>query len=610
MTKSTLRCMSFASLHASYCAGQLTPRQLVAQIIEQANRQQDFNTWIYRLSDAELEPYLQKLDGCSADDLPLYGIPFAIKDNIDLAGVPTTAACPAFAYTPSESAPVVAALIEAGAIPIGKTNLDQFATGLVGTRSPYGEVKNSFNPDYICGGSSAGSASATALGQVSFALGTDTAGSGRVPAVLNNIVGHKPTKGLISTQGVVPACRSLDCVSLFALHSEDIAVLAGIVFGAENKTETHDAYTRINHHANRLRYFNPGQGDQTFSFGVPAELDFQGNTETERLFKQARDKLVSRGGIAVELDFSDFLEAARLLYQGPWVSERWLATQGVDHNVILPVIAEIIAGANTQTAADAFAAQYQLAELKMRCDKAIAGLDFVLTPTTPTIFTRAQIAEQPIAYNSILGTYTNFMNLLDYCATAVPVGFTSSDVPWGVTLFAPAMHDIKLLGFADLLHRGMNMSLACSGHAIPESRPAAPLAEPTLPEQSIEVVVCGAHLQGQPLNWQLTERGATLIEKTSSAACYQLFALADGKRPAMIRNTNDGTAIEVEVWSLPNETFGSFVAGIPAPLGIGKVELHDGRWLSGFVCEDYGLQGAKNITHLGGWRKWLVERER
>ncbi len=603
-------CLSFSSLAKMYRSGELAPRELLQMLNKQADEQQAFNSWIYRLSATELEPYFCYLDTQSPDDLPLYGVPFAIKDNIDLATVPTTAACPEFAYTPSESAPVVAALIAAGAIPMGKTNLDQFATGLVGTRSPYGEGKNSFNPDYISGGSSAGSATATALGQVSFALGTDTAGSGRVPAVLNNIIGHKPTKGLISTRGVVPACRSLDCVSLLALHCEDIAKLIDIVC----QYDADDCYARPNHYANRYRYFHSQKVDSaqasTFYFGLPAELDFQGNSETEALFFQAVEKLQSMGGIAVELDFTAFTDAAKLLYQGPWVSERWIATQGVNRSAMLPVIAEVIATADQQTAADAFAAQYQLAALKKTCDKAIADLDFVITPTTPTFYTLKQMAEQPIVNNSILGTYTNFMNLLDYSATAVPVGFTQCGVPWGVTLFSQAFNDIHLLGFADQLHRGFDLPMGASDHVIPELNSATFKPQPILALANIEVVVCGAHLEGQPLNWQLVERDAHLVEKTYSASSYQLYALADGKRPAMIRNVEAGVAIEVEVWSLPVRNFGSFVAGIPAPLGIGRVELQDGRWLSGFICEGYGLEGAKNISRHGGWKNWLKQLAR
>jgi allophanate hydrolase len=591
--------LGLSALHAAYKRGDLTPRKLIHALSAQAAGQSDYNAWIYLLNEAELEPYLLALEGDDSHNLPLYGVPFAIKDNIDLAGIPTTAACPDFAYVPGESATVVTALIAAGAIPLGKTNLDQFATGLVGTRSPYGEGKNTFNPNYIAGGSSAGSAIATALGQVSFALGTDTAGSGRVPAALNNLIGHKPTKGLLSTRGVVPACRTLDCVSIFALSCEDAATVMEHAAAYDEA----DPYSRLNTFYNRLRYFS-SSAPAPFRFGVPAKPDFQRDGETEALFTASVQRLESLGGRAVRLEFEPFLETARLLYEGPWVSERWLATRHVDRASMLPVIREIIAGAEGKTAADGFAAQYRLATLKRQCDALMQDLAFVLTPTCPRFYTREEIAEQPIANNSVLGTYTNFVNLLDYSATAVPVGFTSSGVPWGVTLFTAAFDDIKLLSFAGLLQRDCALPLGATGHPLP-LKPVVPHASF---ESTIEVVVCGAHLQGQPLNWQLTERGGQLIETTHSSPQYQLYALADGKRPAMVRNETKGTAIEVEVWSLPHFNFGSFVAGIPAPLGIGKIELADGRWLCGFICDEFGLAGALNISRYGGWREWLASR--
>ncbi|MEZ5570702.1 MAG: allophanate hydrolase [Halioglobus sp.] len=587
--------LSLAALQTAYAHGDFTPRELVAKLLAQARRQSDYNAWIRLLDEVELEPYLRALERPGATSLPLYGVPFAIKDNIDLAGIPTTAACADFAYTPEKNAAVVSVLIAAGAIPLGKTNLDQFATGLVGTRSPYGEGKNSFDPEYISGGSSAGSAIATALGQVSFALGTDTAGSGRVPAVLNNLVGHKPTKGLLSTRGVVPACRTLDCVSIFALSCEDAATLTDVAIWYD----VDDPYARPNPFSNRRRYFS--DAPRSFRFGVPMELDFQGDQETRALFSESVERLQVLGGEVVSLDFSPFLEAAKLLYEGPWVSERAWATRNVDRASMLPVIRQIIEGADGKTAEDAFAAQYRLAALKKQCDALLLDLDFVLTPTCPRFYTRAEMAEQPILNNAVLGTYTNFVNLLDYSATAVPVGFTACGVPWGVTLFARAFEDMTLLSYAGMLHRDCEMPLGATGHRL---LPASATPSPAVVKE-VEVVVCGAHLQGQPLNWQLTERGGLMMEKTTSSPHYQLYALPDGKRPAMVRDETQGTAIEVEVWSLPHDSFGSFVVAIPAPLGIGKVELADGRWLSGFICDGYGLTGAKNISSYGSWRNWL-----
>lgn len=593
----TVNDLRLASLKAAYGSGAQTPRALLLQLREQALQQADYNAWIHLLTEQELEPYFLALEKMDSTALPLYGVPFAIKDNIDLAGIPTTAACPDFAYTPRENATVISVLIAAGAIPLGKTNLDQFATGLVGVRSPYGEGKNSFNQDYISGGSSAGSSIATALGQVSFALGTDTAGSGRVPAALNNLIGHKPTKGLLSTRGVVPACRTLDCVSVFALVCEDAALITDI---ASRYDET-DPFSRANSYANHYRYFTNAK-PKAFRFAVPDVLDFQSDKETEKLFSMAVEQLQAAGGTPVTINFAPFLETAKLLYEGPWVSERWLATQDVERASMLPVITEIVSGAEGKTAADAFAAQYRLAALKKQCDELMAGFDFVLTPTSPTFYTREQLREQPILNNSLMGTYTNFMNLLDYSATAVPVGFTDSGVPWGVTLFAHAFKDMAVLSFSSLIERASDLPLGAT--KLPKTY--SDIVAPVTLNDSIEVAVCGAHLQGQPLNWQLTERGGELIEKTLSSDNYLLYALPDGKRPAMVRDEQQGVALEVEVWSVPSASFGSFVAGIPAPLGIGKVELASGLWVSGFICDHYGLEGADNISSFGGWRAWLA----
>ncbi len=583
-----------ANLRAAYLEGRLTLRDMVQRQRALALAD-EHNAWIYVLSEAELALYLDDLDGKDPTDLPLYGIPFAVKDNIDVAHVPTTAACPAFSYVPTESATVVRRLVAAGAIPIGKTNLDQFATGLVGVRSPYGETKNALNPAYISGGSSAGSAVATALGQVSFALGTDTAGSGRVPTGFNNIIGHKPSLGLISNRGVVPACRTLDSVSVMAMTTADVAqVLAQCV-----AFDPEDPYSRCNSYSNTPRYF--GGVPNEFHFGVPQAPDFDGDDEARALFQVSVEVLESLGGTAVELDFEPFLTAAKLLYAGPWVAERRLATTGVEVADLLPVLQEILASGAGATAEDAFAAQYTLAALKRTCDQALSQVDFVLSPTTPTVYARSQISADPIALNTKIGTYTNFMNLLDYTATAVPVGMLSSGVGWGVTLFANRETDYALLSMAQQLQENLALPLGASGKG--EVAPA-PEAAPYLDQ--LDIVVCGAHLEGQPLNWQLKERGANLKQTTTTSPNYALFALADNKRPALIRR--GGAAIEVEVWSMPTPTWGSFVHGIAAPLGIGKVELADGSWVSGFICADGVPEGAVEISEYGGWRNWKAQR--
>lgn len=588
--------VTISALKAQYQSGILTPRQLILDLRDRALAGDD-NAWITLLTKEQLDVYISALEqNETADQLPLYGIPFAIKDNIDLAGVPTTAGCAEFSYTPTQNAFVVERLIAAGAIPLGKTNMDQFATGLVGTRSPYGEGKNVFNGDYISGGSSSGSAIATARGLVSFALGTDTAGSGRVPAALNNLIGHKPTKGLLSCQGVVPACKSLDCISIFALTAED----AAIVLNVAAEFDEADFLSRENTVENQLRYFS-GAAPSSFTFGVPDQLDFFGNTECEALFGKAIEALQALGGIPKTIEIAPFLDAAKLLYEGPWVAERWLATQGVDQKAMLPVIQSIIGKGNKASAADLFSAQYKLAALKMQCDAIVNSADVMLAPTMPTVFTRAQIAEEPIKNNSILGTYTNFMNLLDYTATAVPVGALDCAVHWGITLFSKPFCDVQLLNMSQALQREFQLPLgALDITSVFETRAAQP---PT--GDMMDILVCGAHLQGQPLNWQLTERGAHLKSTYTTSDQYRLFALTDGKRPALVRDGTNGQKIDVEVWQVPAATVGSFLNGIAAPLGLGKVELASGEWVTGFICDGYGLEGAKDITEYGSWREWL-----
>lgn len=591
--------LTINAVHESYAKGLETPESLFAKLRSQALAQNEFNAWIYLLSEEELQVYFDALRLKPIESTPLWGIPFAIKDNIDLEGCPTSAGCEAFTYSPEKSATVVALLIEAGAIPLGKTNLDQFATGLVGTRSPFGEGKNVFNTDYISGGSSAGSAIATALGQVSFALGTDTAGSGRVPAAFNNLIGHKPTKGLLSTVGVVPACKSLDCVSIFALSSEDVVQVLDVAAHADEK----DPYSRANIAFNSMPYWRDEE-PTPFSFGIPDQLDFDGDAEAEELFHLACKQLKELGGQAIQIDFAPFLKTASLLYEGPWVAERVWATQDVDRNDMLPVIQKILATSKNFEVTDTFDAQYKLQALKRICDHELNAVDFVVTPTAPTCYRRSDIEKEPIALNSKLGTYTNFMNLLDYTATAVPVGKLSSKVSWGVTLFSRAFTDIRLLSFAGVLQRQLNLPLGATPHLLSQPARAGRVA----PEETVDVVVCGAHLLGQPLNWQLQDRGAKLKAKTNTQTSYALFALPDGKRPALVPKQT-GSAIEVEVWRMPMAEFGSFVAGIPSPLGIGKVALESGDRLPGFICEEGGIADAEDISHFGGWRAYLADKQ-
>ena len=597
--------LSIAALHKAYRAGELTPATLIDQLLRNAESVGTDSTWITRLTRPQLELYLQRLQGESPESLPLFGIPFAIKDNIDLAGIPPTAACPAYAYTPAESAFVVQQLIQAGAIPMGKTNLDQFATGLVGERSPeqYGTPGNAFDRDYIPGGSSSGSAVATASGQVSFALGTDTAGSGRVPASFNNLFGLKPTLGLLSNRGVVPACATLDTISLFTLTADD----AHAVFNVTARFDPECAWSRPYDFAVVGRRY--GQASASFRFGVPFESQWQTDAAHTEAMRIAIRELEALGGERVEIDCSAMLAAARLLYEGPWVAERYHAVrQLIDKTpeALHPITRQIIAGGRTPLAVDAFDARYQLAEFKRLADAQLARVDVMLTPTVVTHPTKTEVANDPIGLNSRLGRWTNFMNLLDYSALAVPVRLADG-LPQGVTLFGTAFGDLLLLSVGRALESSLALPLGAT--RVPRGRPAL---LPPASDGTLELVVCGAHLEGLPLNHQLTARRGYLLSRTQSAASYRLLALAgEPARPAMVRDDAHGRAIDVEVWRLPIESVGSLLSGIASPLGLGKVELADGRWVSGFIAAAgalEGLDGIRDITQHGGWRQWLQAR--
>jgi allophanate hydrolase len=591
--------LDIANLQRLYRSGELTPLQLVEYLLQRMQGDDPHAVWISRLDADALRAYAAALAG--KDDLPLYGIPFAIKDNIDLAGLPTTAGCPAYAYNPTESATVVQRLIDAGAIPLGKTNLDQFATGLNGTRSPYGACRNAFDPDFISGGSSSGSAVAVALGLASFSLGTDTAGSGRVPAAFNNLIGHKPSCGALSTRGVVPACRSLDAVSIFALTAEDAERVLAVAAGHDPQ----DAYSRpLVAHG-----FDFGRATG-FRFGVPMakDLEFFGNADAARLFGESVENLKSLGGTPVEIDLAPFLETARLLYGGAWVAERYQAIRDffdVQSEQVFPPVREIIAGGKTQSAADAFAGIYRLRALKAQCDTVWNDIDVLLTPTAGTIYRIEEMQADPIRLNGNLGYYTNFMNLLDLAATAVPAGFQADGLPFGVTLIASPHQDAPLLHLAARLQRASIDKPGATQHPLP---PLETLS--LLPSGQTEVAVVGAHLSGLPLNFQLTQRQARLVTATQTAPKYRFYALPDGKRPGLIKVEEGGTAIECEIWEMPASQFGSLVAGIPAPLGIGKLELADGSIVNGFICEGLGVVDAEDITAYRGWRNWLARNDK
>jgi allophanate hydrolase len=598
--------LDLQTLGARLRDGSVHPRDVVAGVLERIAARGDDKVWIRLTPRGALQARAAALERLGPAGLPLYGVPFAIKDNIDCAGEPTTAGCPDFAYTPSESAPVVQRLLDAGAILIGKTNLDQFATGLVGTRSPYGACASAFDARYISGGSSAGSAVAVAAGLASFSLGTDTAGSGRVPAAFNNIVGLKPTRGLLSTRGVVPACRSLDCVSIFGLTAADTEAVLEVAAGFDPA----DPFARRSGAARPVPAALAG-----CRIGVPreAQLEFFGNREAERLFRAAVKELVAQGAAPVEIDFAPFLETARLLYGGPWVAERYVAIREFFDrrpDALFPVTRDIIGSAAKFAAADYFAAEYRLQALRRQVEPVWQSIDVLVTPTAGTTYTIDAVNANPISLNTNLGYYTNFMNLLDLAAIAVPAGFQADGLPFGITLAAPAFTDQALCALGAAVHSRFGQRLGATRAALPATPPPAARERLTLPV--VRLAVCGAHMSGLPLNHQLTERGGRLVRRCRTAARYRLFALNAfaPPRPGLLRADAGGQAIDVEVWALPTETVGSFVDGIPPPLGIGTVELEDGSEVRGFLCEAHAAAGGEDISALGSWRSYVAQKKR
>ena len=642
--------LTISALRAAYARGDLTPTALVEEIWRRCEAHNDPALWIHRLSLEELEAHARRVEARGPAAQPLYGVPFAIKDNIDLAGVPTTAACREFAYTPAESAPVVQRLLDAGAIPIGKTNLDQFATGLVGTRSPYGTPRNPFNPAYIPGGSSSGSAVAVAADLCSFSLGTDTAGSGRVPAAFNNLVGLKPTRGLLSTRGVVPACRSLDCVSVFARTCADAAAVLAVARSAHaDRTVVGnlDLVVSTENNQSKPPTVSPTTNYQLpttrsapttpLRIGVPCaeRLNFFGNADAAKLFSKAVAHWQDLGARIVEIDFAPFVETARLLYEGPWVAERYAAIRNFIEKrpeALHPVTRKIIEGGKSITAVATFEGFYKLAELRQKAEPVWKEIDVLLTPTAGTIYTIAEIEAEPVKLNSNLGYYTNYLNLLDLCAVAVPAGFLPNGLPWGVTLVGPAGHDALALGLgAQFVSEGIgpnrevvsNLDLvvgtdtlrpirqtqgAASSGSKPNTNSQLPTTSRNTPSAGVLLAVCGAHLSGLPLNPQLLQLGAKLVRATRTAPHYQLYALpgTTPPKPGLVRVKSGGASIEVEVWELPSDAYGRFVAAIPAPLGIGTLALEDGTSVQGFLCETHAIEGARNITSFGGWKPFLA----
>ncbi len=596
--------MDITSLHKAYASGQLTPEALVEETYARIDSEGLHPVWITLVPREDAIRRAKELQSAEKTKLPLYGVPFAVKDNIDVAGLPTTAGCPDYSYTPEQSATVVARLEAAGAILVGKTNMDQFATGLVGTRTPYGICSSVFDKRYISGGSSSGSAVAVASGLVSFSLGTDTAGSGRVPAMFNNLVGMKPTRGLLSTHGVVPACRTLDCVSIFAETAFDASIILSVSRGLDE----HDPYSRAPKIGDGAA---PWSSTASFRFGVPSAktLEFYGDTHNPSLYQSAVTKLIALGGQPVEFDLTPFLAAAQLLYKGPWVAERYAAIGAFmeEHaDKMDTTVAAIIAGAKDYSAADAFNGSYKLEAFRKQTAKLWDSFDVMLLPTAPRTYTIGEIAEAPIERNSHLGYYTNFVNLLDLSAVAVPAGMRSDGLPFGVSLIGQAFQDLSLLALADRLHRELATNLGGSTRKLAEV-PTLSL-EPPLPGCLLMAVV-GAHLTGQPLNWQLTDRGGRLMRTCRTHPDYKFYALKGTvpPKPGLVRVPGfEGPGIEVEIWALPAHTVGTFVDGVPQPLSIGTLRLEDGTLVKGFLVEPAATEDAIDITHLGGWRRYLA----
>ena len=526
--------------------------------------------------------------------LPLWGVPFVAKDNIDVEGMATTAGCPDYAYVAAKDATVTARLRAAGALLIGKTNLDQFATGLNGTRSPYGAPRCVFDKDYVSGGSSSGSAVAVARGLVAFSLGTDTAGSGRVPAAFNNIVGIKPTPGLVSTAGVVPACRSLDCVNIFAASVADGVAVRRVIEGLDPD----DCYTV----APAPKSLPPQP-----HVGVlrARDREFYGDAENEKLYARAIELAEKLGWKIVEFDYAPFAEIAALLYEGPWLAERLAAIEpflAQKPEALDAIVRGLIESARKFSAADLFRGEYKLKQLLRAAEQEAENFDLLLLPTSPTIHKVEAMKADPVRLNAQFGRYTNFVNFCRMAAIALPASFREDGLPFGVTLIGPEQSDEALAPLAAAFH-------AASGCGAGAARECVAAATPEPRSARIEIVVVGAHLHGQPLNWQLTQGGGWLVEATRTAPDYRLFALAGTTppKPGLMREPGfSGPGLEVEVWSLPADSFGRFVAAIPAPLGVGKVTLSSGRAVTGFLCEGHALAGAEEITSFGGWRAFLA----
>ncbi|WP_420568005.1 allophanate hydrolase [Thalassovita sp.] len=588
--------LTISSLHQAYQSG-TSPAQIVEQVFAKIETVGDPNIFLYLFDKSEVLAAANAL-GDFDPSKPLWGVPFAIKDNIDAAGKPTTAACPAYEYTAEADAFVVDQLLQAGALLIGKTNLDQFATGLVGVRTPYGAPLNSIDPQIVPGGSSGGSGVAVGHGIVSFSLGTDTAGSGRVPAALNNIVGLKPSLGSLSATGLVPACRSLDTISVFALTVED----AYAAFQAAAAYDPADSYAR----KFDVPDLTSPAAKMTIGIPSPQTIQFFGDTVQQAAFDDTVQTLKSMGYTIEEVDFSPLYAVAEMLYYGAWVAERYVVIEDLlktNPDAVFPVTRQIISAGESLSAGDAFKGIYRLKELIRQAEPALSGLDMLCVPTIPTFYSVADLEADPVTPNSNFGTYTNFVNLMDMCGIAVPTPARSDGRPGSVTLLAPAGQDATVAALATRIEAMGQRRLGATDWSLtPADLPAAQTPD------MIRIAVCGAHMAGLPLNTQLTERGAVLKQATTTAPDYQFYALpGDIPRPGLIRvAAGTGHEIAVEVWQMPLAEFGSFMRLIPAPLGIGSVTLAGGDIVNGFICEGAAAETATDISGFGSWRAYLA----
>lgn len=589
-----------AAIVAAHRAGTASPEQTVARSFQRIRDHGDPAIFISLRDEQDALTEAKALARQGAEKLPLFGVPVAVKDNIDAQGLPTTAACPAFSYLPPQDSTAVARLRAAGAVVIGKTNLDQFATGLVGVRSPYGIPKNPIRADLIPGGSSSGSAVAVSAGLVPLALGTDTAGSGRVPAMLNNIVGLKPSLGLISNAGLVPACRTLDCISVFSLTVDDAMTALQAMAGPDKA----DPFSRDRPLGEMTAF--PAK----LRLGIPrnGQLIFFGDKHSEKAYDEAMKRWTSLGAELVGFDLEPFYETARLLYEGPWVAERYLVIRDLlasSPDAIHPVTREITAAGARLTAADTFAALYRLQALRAIAQRTFADIDAIVLPTAPTAYSTAQVLSNPIELNSRLGTYTNFVNLLDLCGLALPAAMRDDSIPFGITLLAPAGRDAMLASIGRVFHADTGLKIGANGLQ------QQPLATPPADTgDDIAIAVVGAHLSGMALNGELQALGGRLLEEAVTAPDYRLYALDTvPPKPGMLRvEEGAGAAIKLELWSLSAAAFGKFVAAIPPPLGIGTVRLSDGRGVKGFIVEPTAVAAARDISSYGGWRAFMQEK--